>query len=575
MCREAGKTLPNALGDVREAVDFLRYYALQIGGDFSNATHRPLGVVACISPWNFPLAIFTGQVSAALAAGNVVIAKPAEETPLVAAEAIRILHEAGAPEHVVKLLPGDGEVGAALTAHPEIAGVLFTGSTEVARIIQRALARRLGADGGPIPLIAETGGQNALIVDSSALAEQVVADVLGSAFDLAGQRCSALRVLCLQEDIAGPIVAMLKAAMAELTVGRPDRLSTDLGPVISAEALASLTAHVSAMRARGFAVHAPALGEDCARGNFMAPTLIEIDAVADLNREVFGPVLHVLRYRRGALTALIDELNAAGYALTGGVHSRIDATIDWVSERLGAGNIYVNRNIIGAVVGVQPFGGHGLSGTGPKAGGPLYLKRLLAVAPPLWPNIGQGGAAPPAAKKFCEWLATAGREALSARCAGLAALSRLGASAELPGPVGEQNRYLLRRRGAVLCHAASEEAAIVQIACALSAGDRAVLDGRAAQPLFDALPHLLRADVGLADAATLVEAVLTDCEGDALRDLLVRVSGNGGPIVSVFSLSASRFRAGENWPLDWLVNEQTITVNTTAAGGNASLMSIG
>ncbi|MGO8835303.1 MAG: trifunctional transcriptional regulator/proline dehydrogenase/L-glutamate gamma-semialdehyde dehydrogenase [Roseiarcus sp.] len=574
MCREAGKTLPNALGDVREAVDFLRYYASQLGDDFANATHRPLGVVACISPWNFPLAIFTGQAGAALAAGNVVIAKPAEETPLVAAEAIRMLHEAGAPEQAIALLAGDGAVGAALVAHPEVAGVLFTGSTEVARIIQRTLAERLGADGGPIPLIAETGGRNALIVDSSALAEQVVSDVLSSAFDSAGQRCSALRVLCLQEDIAERIIAMLKEAMAELSIGPPDRLSSDLGPVISREALAMLTGHVATMRARGFATHAPALGEECGRGTFMAPTLIEIGGVGDVNREVFGPVLHVLRFRRDELTALIDELNASGYALTGGVHSRIDATIDLVGERLGAGNIYVNRNIIGAVVGVQPFGGHGLSGTGPKAGGPLYLKRLLAAAPPLWPMIGQG-APPPAALKFCAWLAASGREALSARGAAVAAQSRFGARLELPGPVGEQNLYSLRRRGAVLCHAASEATAIVQAACALSAGNRAMLAGRAAQALFDALPAALRADVSLADVSTAIEAVLTDCEGDALRDLLADIAGRDGPIVSVFSLSARRFEAGENWPLDWLLNEQALTVNTTAAGGNASLMTIG
>ena len=574
MCREAGKTLPNALGDVREAVDFLRYYATQVGGEFSNTTHRPLGIVACISPWNFPLAIFTGQLSAALAAGNVVIAKPAEETPLVAAEAIRIFHEAGIPEPVIQLLPGDGEAGAALTVHPEIAGILFTGSTDVARIIQRALAQRLGASGEPIPLVAETGGQNALIVDSSALAEQVVADVLSSAFDSAGQRCSALRVLCLQEDIAQRTLAMLKAAMSELTIGRPDRLSTDLGPVISPEALANLTGHVSAMRQRGFAVHAPALSDECAAGNFIAPTLIEINAVNDLEREVFGPILHVLRFRRDGLTALIDELNASGYALTGGVHSRIDGAIDLATERLAAGNIYVNRNIIGAVVGVQPFGGHGLSGTGPKAGGPLYLKRLLSVAPAHWPPIGQP-ATSPAAAQFCEWLTTSGRYALSIRCASLAALSRLGASVELPGPVGEQNVYSLRRRGAVLCHAASEEAAIVQVACALSAGNRAVLDGCAAQPLFDALPRFLHADIGLAGASTSIEAVLTDCEGDALRRLLLDVSRKDGPIASVFSLSAPRFHAGENWPLDWLMNERTVTVNTTAAGGNASLMAIG
>jgi RHH-type transcriptional regulator, proline utilization regulon repressor / proline dehydrogenase / delta 1-pyrroline-5-carboxylate dehydrogenase len=574
MCREAGKTLPNALGDVREAVDFLRYYAAQVAVGFSNATHRPLGVVACISPWNFPLAIFTGQVSAALAAGNVVVAKPAEETPLVAAEAVRLLHEAGIPEHVVRLLPGEGDVGAALVARPETAAVVFTGSTEVARLIQRALAGRLGADGRPIPLVAETGGQNALIVDSSALAEQVVADVLASAFDSAGQRCSALRVLCLQDDAAERTLAMLKAAMDELTIGKPDRLSTDVGPVISRQALEGLSGHVAAMRARGFPIHAPSLGEERALGAFIAPTLIEINSVSDLSREVFGPVLHVLRFPRRGLADLIAALNASGYALTGGVHSRIDGTIDLVCERLAAGNVYVNRNIIGAVVGVQPFGGHGLSGTGPKAGGPLYLKRLLAATPGLWPEIG-APAAPAAATRFCEWLAQSGRAALSRRCATLAAQSRLGAAVALPGPVGEQNLYSLRPRGDVLCHAASEAAAIVQVACALATGNRALLAGAAARPLCEALPRGWRDAVALAADASSAAAVLTDCEGEDLRRLLLEVAGADGPIVGVFSVSSARFAAGENWPLDWLLNERTVTVNTTAAGGNASLMAIG
>jgi RHH-type transcriptional regulator, proline utilization regulon repressor / proline dehydrogenase / delta 1-pyrroline-5-carboxylate dehydrogenase len=574
MCREAGKTLPNALGDVREAVDFLRYYATQIIADFSNSTHRPLGIVACISPWNFPLAIFTGQISAALAAGNVVIAKPAEETPLVAAEAIRILHEAGVPEHAVQLLPGAGEVGGALTQDPAIAGVLFTGSTDVARIIQRALAQRLGGRGEPIPLIAETGGQNALIVDSSALAEQVVADVLGSAFDSAGQRCSALRVLCLQDDIAERTIAMLKAAMIELTIGRPERLSIDLGPVISSDALASLTGHVSAMRARGFAVHAPPLSEDCAHGTFIAPTLIEIDEVSDLQREVFGPILHVLRFKRDGLADLIDALNDSGYALTGGIHSRIDGIIDLATERLAAGNIYVNRNIIGAVVGVQPFGGHGLSGTGPKAGGPLYLKRLLSAAPPNWPDLGKT-AVPAAASQFCAWLVSKGHEKLASRCTAIAASSRLSVTVELPGPVGERNVYSLHRRGAVLCHADSEEAAIVQVACALSTGNRAFLAGRAAPSLFAALPRPMRANIGLAEPTTAADVVLTDCEGEMLLAILRNVSSKNGPIANVFSLSSASFRLGQNWPLDGLMNEKVVTVNTTAAGGNASLMSIG
>ncbi len=408
ICREAGKTLPNALGDVREAIDFLRYYAARIAGDVSNATHRPLGIVVCISPWNFPIAIFTGQIAAALAAGNAVIAKPAEETPLIAAQAVRLMHAAGIPEDALILIPGDGAVGAVMTAHENVGGVMFTGSTEVAKLIAAGLARRLRPDGQPIPLIAETGGQNALIVDSSALPEQVIADALASAFDSAGQRCSALRVLCLQDDVAERMLAMLKSAMRELVVAPPDALSADVGPVISAEARAGLNAYVASMRARGFAVHAEPLGEACAHGFFVAPTLIEIHSVADLGREVFGPVLHALRFKREALPQLIDALNATGYALTGGAHSRLDSTIALVSGRLAAGNIYINRNIIGAVVGAQPFGGHGLSGTGPKAGGPLYLKRLMAASPANWPPLPAGAPRPPPKRLRVTWPRGAG-----------------------------------------------------------------------------------------------------------------------------------------------------------------------
>ncbi len=381
--REAGKSMANAVAEIREAVDFLRYYAAAVRDGFDNATHVPLGPVVCISPWNFPLAIFTGQVAAALAAGNVVLAKPAEETPLIAAQAVALLHQAGIPEAVLQLLPGAGEVGARLVADPRIHGVLFTGSTDVARLIQRELALRLNPDGSPVPLIAETGGQNALVVDSSALAEQVVADVLVSAFDSAGQRCSALRVLCLQEDIADRVLAMLCGAMAELSIGNPDLLSTDIGPVISVVARDGILAHVRAMRDAGHPVHAAALPPDCAHGIFVAPTIIEITSLAELQREVFGPVLHVLRFRRDAIPQLMAVINATGYGLTFGIHSRIDETIDRLVALSGAGNIYVNRNLIGAVVGVQPFGGHGLSGMGPKAGGPLYLHRLLASNPPV------------------------------------------------------------------------------------------------------------------------------------------------------------------------------------------------
>jgi RHH-type transcriptional regulator, proline utilization regulon repressor / proline dehydrogenase / delta 1-pyrroline-5-carboxylate dehydrogenase len=574
MCREAGKILPNAIGDVREAVDFLRYYAACVKRDFANDSHRPLGVVACISPWNFPLAIFTGQLAAALAAGNAVIAKPAEETPLVAAEAVRLLHEAGVATEALALLAGEGDVGAALTFHPLIAGVMFTGSTDVARHIQRALAKRLGADGAPVPLIAETGGQNALIVDSSALAEQVVGDVLASAFDSAGQRCSAARILCLQDDVAERTLAMLKAAMTELTVGPPDRLSTDVGPVISAEAQRNLNSHIAAMRQRGFATHSPTLPLDCAEGTFVPPTLIEIGKVGDLSREIFGPVLHVLRYSRDDLPRLIEEINASGFGLTGGAHSRIDATIALVSDGLSAGNIYINRNIIGAVVGSQPFGGHGLSGTGPKAGGPMYLKRLLALAPDSWPPLGAGGSGP-AVQPLVDWLAQSGREALALRCQKLAAKARFGVEVDLPGPVGERNIYRLSPRGVVLCHAGREETAVVQLACALATGNRAALGGTAGPGLFDKLPSNLRAKAFPIGDLNQGDVIVTDAEGEALIALQQAVAAREGPIVSIYGLTHERFDRGENWSCDFLFCEQSVTTNTTAAGGNASLMSIG
>ena len=387
LVREAGKTCANAVSEVREAVDFLRYYAQQVRRDFDNATHRPLGPVVCISPWNFPLAIFTGQVAAALAAGNPVLAKPAEQTPLVAAEAVRALRAAGVPRAVLQLLPGRGEtVGATLVGDRRVEGVLFTGSTEVARLLQKNLAGRLGAHGRPVPLVAETGGQNAMVVDSSALAEQVVADVVNSAFDSAGQRCSALRVLCVQRDLAPRLMTMLEGALRELSVGDTRALAVDVGPVIDEEARAGIERHIEAMDAAGRRVlQHGGKSEATAHGSFVLPTVIEIARLAELEREVFGPVLHVLRYDREDLAALLGQINATGYGLTLGVHTRIDETVAQVVDAAHAGNIYVNRNVVGAVVGVQPFGGEGLSGTGPKAGGPLYLLRLLRRAPTTMP----------------------------------------------------------------------------------------------------------------------------------------------------------------------------------------------
>jgi RHH-type transcriptional regulator, proline utilization regulon repressor / proline dehydrogenase / delta 1-pyrroline-5-carboxylate dehydrogenase len=384
--REGGRTLPDALSEIREAVDFCRYYAMQARQDFAAPLVLPgptgerntlalhgRGVFACISPWNFPLAIFMGQIAAALAAGNAVIAKPAEQTPLIAAAAIRLLHEAGIPGDALHLLPGDGTVGAALVNDVRIAGVAFTGSTETARAINLTLARR---DGPIVPLIAETGGQNALIVDSSALAEQVVADILASSFNSAGQRCSALRVLFVQSDIADRVLAMLEGAMRELVVGDPALLATDVGPVIDVAARDMLNEHASRMTREARLVYRCDLPQGADTGTFFAPCAFEIDRLGRLEREVFGPILHVVRWRSGELDAVLDQIAASGYGLTLGIHSRIDETVRAVERRARVGNVYVNRNMIGAVVGVQPFGGEGLSGTGPKAGGPHYLHRF-------------------------------------------------------------------------------------------------------------------------------------------------------------------------------------------------------
>jgi RHH-type proline utilization regulon transcriptional repressor/proline dehydrogenase/delta 1-pyrroline-5-carboxylate dehydrogenase len=383
LCAEGGKTLDDGVAELREAVDFLRYYAIESKklygepetmkgptGELNQVRRRGRGVFLCISPWNFPLAIFVGQVAAALAAGNAVVAKPAEQTPLVAHEAVRLLHEAGVPAQALHLVTGAGDVGARLVGHAAVAGVAFTGSTETAWAINRALA----AKRGPIvPLIAETGGINAMIVDATALPEQVVDDAVMSAFRSAGQRCSALRILAVQEDVAARIIPMLAGAAAELKLGDPADPATHVGPVIDAEAYARLNTHIARMKGEARTHYAGVAPEG---GYFVAPHIFELESVRDLTEEVFGPVLHVARYRADRFDALLEDLAASGYGLTLGIHTRIDATAAYVAERLPTGNVYVNRNMIGAVVGVQPFGGSGLSGTGPKAGGPDYLRRF-------------------------------------------------------------------------------------------------------------------------------------------------------------------------------------------------------
>ncbi|WP_432729828.1 trifunctional transcriptional regulator/proline dehydrogenase/L-glutamate gamma-semialdehyde dehydrogenase [Variovorax sp. W6] len=582
LAREAGKTYANAVAEVREAVDFLRYYAAQARSDFSNDTHRALGPMACISPWNFPLAIFTGQVAAALAAGNPVLAKPAEQTPLVAAEAVRVLWEAGIPRAAVQLLPGRGEtVGAALVADARVQGVMFTGSTEVARILQKTLSQRLGAHGAPVPLIAETGGQNAMIVDSSALVEQVVADVMASAFDSAGQRCSALRVLCVQEEAADRLFTMLKGAMAEAAIGNPARLAVDVGPVIDAEARDGIERHVEAMRSRGHAVFRQGRehGQDTRHGTYVMPTLIELDSITELQREVFGPVLHLVRYRRRDLGALVGQINGTGYGLTLGVHTRIDETIAQIVEHAKAGNVYVNRNIVGAVVGVQPFGGEGLSGTGPKAGGPLYMLRMLSARPDDAMAHAVAGAAPAsraALSALSRWADATGRPALSAQCALFAAQSRSGGSRTLAGPTGERNVYSLEPREAVLCLADAEEDRLTQLAAVLAVGSSAIWPAdAAAQGLRASLPAEVQQCVAIANDwasdTVMFDAALHHGNADGLSEVMRRIAARPGPIVGVRGFAPGDARI----PLESLVVERAISTNTAAAGGNASLMTIG
>lgn len=585
LVRESGKTFANAIAEVREAVDFLRYYAIQ-ARSFGNDSHRPLGPVVCISPWNFPLAIFTGQVCAALAAGNTVLAKPAEQTPLIAAQAVRLLRQAGVPAGAVQLLPGRGEtVGARLVGDERVRGVMFTGSTEVAGILQRNIAGRLDAQGRTIPLIAETGGLNAMIVDSSALTEQVVMDVVASAFDSAGQRCSALRVLCVQDDVADRVLTMLKGAMAEYSLGNPERLNTDIGPVIDAEAKTGIDSHIAKLREKGRKVTqlARVNGDEIKRGTFVVPTLIELDSFDEMKREIFGPVLHVVRYQRADLGKLLQQINDSGYGLTLGVHTRIDETIAQVVGTAKVGNLYVNRNIVGAVVGVQPFGGEGLSGTGPKAGGPLYLYRLLATRPQeavahyLQQAEVQALPAPTELDKvraaFAEW---AGKQepTIAALFEQYRGLSQSYSSHILTGPTGERNSYTLLPRERVLNLADERGDLLAQLAATLAVGSRAIwLESQRA--LYSELPKEVQKHIQLvADWNSVdveLDAILHHGDSDQLRAVSEQAAQRKGAIVGVHGLN----KGETDIALERLLVEHALSVNTAAAGGNASLMTIG
>ena len=565
---EAGRTIGNAMSEVREAVDFCRYYAacLETGPALPG---QPLGTVVAISPWNFPLAIFTGQIAAALGAGNVVIAKPAPQTPLMAAAAVRLLHEAGVPPAALQLAPGDARVGAHLVRDPRVRGVLFTGSTRAAQAIDRDLAMRAQPDAAV--LVAETGGQNAMIVDSSALPEQVVRDALASAFDSAGQRCSALRLLCIQDEVAPRILPMLLGACAELRVGDPALLQTDVGPLIDAPAASAIQEHLDRMQQR-HRIDRAALGPQCGNGTFIAPSIIEIDSVEELRHEVFGPVLHVLRYRRERLAELIDAINATGYALTFGVHSRVDETIRFAAARIRAGNVYVNRNMIGAVVGVQPFGGEGLSGTGPKAGGPWMMPRLRTgtdaqALAPVGPS--QRGPAPVELDQLAAWAAQQGRDELVRVCRAYLEATPIGCRHELAGPTGESNVLDYRPRGRVLCISAGADAGLLQIAAVLASANRALLpDAPWTRALAGALPPALAARIDWAERWESAEFELALADSAASCEALRKqLSQRDGPRVRVL-------QGGPQYGLQWMVAERVVSTNTAAAGGNASLLTL-
>lgn len=565
--REAGKTLNNAVAEVREAVDFCRYYANEAENTLPKDA-KAVGAIVAISPWNFPLAIFTGEVVSALAAGNTVIAKPAEQTSLIATYAVSLMHQAGIPTSALQLVLGAGDVGSALTGDARIGGVIFTGSTEVARLINKALSKR---DDSPV-LIAETGGQNAMIVDSTALPEQVCLDVLNSAFDSAGQRCSALRILCVQEDVADKMVNIIKGAMDELVVGKPTQLTTDIGPVIDAEAQQNLLAHINRMKGVAKAYHEIKTAADVDDNNstFVRPILFELNNLNELQREVFGPVLHVVRYRASELDQLIDQINAKGYALTSGVHSRIKGTVDHIRDRIEAGNIYVNRNIVGAVVGVQPFGGHGLSGTGPKAGGSFYLQRLVRTPEWVAPTLSRIGQADEDALKRLETLVhklpfNSEEKKAAAAALGHARVRTLRkAETVLVGPTGERNSLSWRSPKRIWVHGGNLLQAFSALTELAAAGIQTVVEPNSPLASYSAdLDGLLQVNSKPENTGISHVAAIEPLSSERKQEL----AGRDGALIRILP-------SEQGLDILQVFEEISCSINTTAAGGNASLMAV-
>jgi RHH-type proline utilization regulon transcriptional repressor/proline dehydrogenase/delta 1-pyrroline-5-carboxylate dehydrogenase len=538
LTREAGKSPIDAVSEIREAIDFLRYYASQIE---ALGERQARGIFACISPWNFPLAIFTGQVVAALAAGNGVLAKPAEQTPIVAYLAVQLLHEAGVPRAVLQLLPGSGLiVGAALAGDTRLQGICFTGSTNTALMINKAQANNASASA---PLIAETGGLNAMIVDSTALPERAVSDIITSAFQSAGQRCSALRLLYLQEDIADSFLTMLYGAMDELKLGDPWRLDTDVGPVISEDARADIQAYIDNAEQQSRVLKKVAIPS---AGHFVAPSVIKVNGISDMAKEVFGPVLHVATFKSSQIDQLVRDINASGYGLTFGLHTRIDDRVEKITTGLNVGNMYVNRNQIGAVVGTQPFGGENLSGTGPKAGGPHYLKRFVS-----------GDQDEPAA------LVAGPETSIDQLQNALDALSDHRpqvSSRYLPGPTGESNKLSVFPIGRVLCLGPTPELAKAQADAAQSVGCQTLIvcPGASGEHSLD----------GFLSRAMLTElqrfaAVICTSDASDLSEIRKALAARNGALVPLVS---------EKNIAERCIIERHLCIDTTAAGGNVALL---
>lgn len=581
-CREAGKTIADAVGEIREAVDFIRYYANEAQGHGKNDEFVPRGVIACISPWNFPLAIFSGQIVAALAAGNAVISKPAGQTPLIAAFAVSLMHQAGIPHAALQLLPGDGAtVGTPLTKDPRIAGVCFTGSTPTAQRINRVMAKGLAPTA---PFIAETGGLNAMIVDSTALPEQAVRDIIASAFQSAGQRCSALRMLYIQEDVADKIIEMLKGAMDELTLGDPWYLDTDIGPVIDAASQYKINQHCLKMKDKGRLLKILEVPDS---GIFCAPALIKLEGIEELEEEIFGPVLHVATFKSSELDQIVDTINEQNFGLTFGLHTRIDSRVQQIVERAEVGNIYVNRNQIGAVVGSQPFGGEGLSGTGPKAGGPLYLKRFyeqivgrtsIAVSSNVNADSLQNSLdnLHKLTEKQNRWKTRTDRVAVL-RATGFEINPRIVSFdmtvKNLPGPTGETNRLSRIGRGVILCLGPTARSAEIQATTALSTGNSVIIISPEAEQIKKGLETtgaVIEAIEGILSTDALenvgpFDAIASNACVDELREMKIALSKRSGPLIPVIT---------EDCAPERFILERHLCVDTTAAGGNATLLSM-